>query len=80
MSTARARIDVAAECGGTTACNIKQDLNMCPTKPLTVAFDEGRACGADQVGHLQGGRVIYVSGCDLPFSSSESRGLAVACK
>jgi hypothetical protein len=47
MSTTRALIDVAAECGGTTTCNSEQDLNMCPTEPLTVAFDESGACGAD---------------------------------
>src|SRR2546427_1173920 len=28
----------------------------------------------------RGGRLIYPSGCDLPFSTSESSGLAVACK
>jgi hypothetical protein len=47
MSTTRALIDVAAECGGTTTCNSEQDLNMCPTEPLTVVFDESGACGAD---------------------------------
>ena len=78
ISTPRARIDVTAEGGRATACDSKQHLNMGPTKPLTIAFDESGACGTDQVGHLRGGRVIYSSGCDLPFSWSESRGLAVA--
>src|SRR5215471_10470525 len=54
MSTARALIDVTAECGGATACNGKQDFNMRPTEPRTVALDESGACGADQIGHLQG--------------------------
>jgi len=53
MSTARALIDVAAECGGAAACNRKQDFEVRPTEPLTVAFDESGACGADQIGHLQ---------------------------
>jgi hypothetical protein len=26
------------------------------------------------------GRLIYLSGCDLPINSRESRGLAVACR
>ena len=42
MSTTRALIDVAAECGGATACDGEQDLNMRPTEPPTVAFDESQ--------------------------------------
>ena len=52
MSTARALINVTAEGGGATACDGEQDLNMRPTEPATVAFDEIGACGADQIGHL----------------------------
>jgi len=54
MSTARALIDVTAECGGATACDGEQDLKMGPTEPLTIALDESCAYGADQIGHLQG--------------------------
>src|SRR5215469_7156305 len=52
MPTTRALIDVTAECGGATACNGKQDFDVRPTEPPTVALDESSACGADQVGHL----------------------------
>jgi len=52
MSATRALIDVTAECGGATACDGEQDLNMCSTEPLTVALKESSACAADQVGHL----------------------------
>ena len=54
MPAARACIDVTAECGCATANDGEQDLNMCPTEPLTVEFEESSACDADQVGHLQG--------------------------
>jgi hypothetical protein len=46
--------DVTAKCGRATACDGQQDLNMCPTEPLTVALEESSTCGTDQVGHLQG--------------------------
>src|SRR5215468_7212844 len=47
MSTAQADIDVTAEGSGPTARNSEQDLNMCPTEPLTTALEERSACGAD---------------------------------
>src|SRR5215469_13440562 len=49
ISAARARIDVTAECGGATACDSQQDLNMCPTEPAA------RIRSATS----RGGRVIY---------------------
>src|SRR5271167_2317034 len=54
MSTAGAFIDMAAKCGGATAGNGQQDLDMGPTDPLAVALDESGSGRADQVGHLQG--------------------------
>jgi hypothetical protein len=54
MPAARARIDVTAERGRATAYDGEQDLNMCPTEPLTIALAERSACDTDQVGHLQG--------------------------
>src|SRR5438309_6620743 len=54
MSAAGALIDMAAECGGATPCDGKQDLEMGPADPLSVALDECSSCGADQIGHLQG--------------------------
>jgi len=52
MSAASALIDMAAECSRATAYDGAQDLNMCPTEPLTIARDEICACAANDVGHL----------------------------
>jgi len=54
MPTARALIDVTAERGGATAYDGEEDFNMRPAEPAPVALEEGSACGADQIGHLQG--------------------------
>src|ERR1700758_2168479 len=40
MSAASALIDMAAECSRATAYDGAQDLNMCPTEPVTIARDE----------------------------------------
>ena len=52
MSATGAFIDVTAECGGATAGDGQQDLDMGPADPVTVAPDERCSCAADQVGHL----------------------------
>ena len=52
MSTAGALIDVTAKCGGATAYDGAQDLDMSPANPVAVALDESWSCAADQVGHL----------------------------
>jgi len=52
MSATGAFIDVTAECGGATARDGQQDLDMGPADPVTVALDESCSCAADQVGHL----------------------------
>ena len=80
MSTTGAFIDMAAECGGATAHDGQQDFDMGPADPLAAAPDESNSRGADEVGQLPERQVIYPSGCDMPFSLSESRGLAVALR
>jgi hypothetical protein len=81
MSTAGALIDVTAESGGATARDGARDLDMGPADPSTVALDEGSSCTVrTKSATSRVGRLIYFSCCDLPFSTSESRGLAVACK
>ena len=47
MSATGAFIDVAAECGGATARDGEQDLDMGPADPPTVALDEGSSCHAN---------------------------------
>jgi hypothetical protein len=52
MSAAGAFIDVPAECGGATARNSAQDLEMGPTDPRSITLDESSSCTANQIGHL----------------------------
>src|SRR5215469_15877434 len=78
MSTAGASIQMAAECGGTTARDGQQDLNMSPANPMAAAPDKSNSRGANQIGQLQERPTHQPSGCEMPFSESESRGLAVA--
>ena len=52
MSAAGALIDMTAKCGGATAYDGAQDLDMGPANPFAVALDESCSCAADQVGHL----------------------------
>ena len=47
MSTAGALIDMAAECGGATAHDSEQDLDMGPAEPRSIALDECCACAAN---------------------------------
>ena len=47
MSAARALINVTAECGGATARDGQQDLEVGPAEPVTVARDEVCACAAN---------------------------------
>src|ERR1700730_7311687 len=53
MPTAGALIEMAAECGGTTARNGQQHFDVFPTDPLAAAFDKCLSRGADQIGHLK---------------------------
>ena len=80
MSATGALLDVAAESAGATARDREQDLDMGPADPLAVALDDAIPALRTRSATSKGGRLIYLSGCDLPFSASESRGLAVACK
>jgi hypothetical protein len=52
MSATGAFIDVTAECGGATARDGQQDLDMGTADPFAVALDESCSCAADQVGHF----------------------------
>lgn len=54
MSAASALIEVTAQGSGTTPGNRSQHLDVLPTEPVTVCFDEGRSRGADEIGHLEG--------------------------
>jgi hypothetical protein len=54
MPTAGALIEMTAECSGTTQRNGQQHLDMLPTKPVAVSFDECLSRSADDIGHLQG--------------------------
>jgi hypothetical protein len=47
MSATGALIDMAAECGGATAHDSEQDLDMGPAKPGSVALDESSSCTAN---------------------------------
>jgi hypothetical protein len=53
MSAAGAFVEMTAEYGGTTPRNGPQHLDMPPTKPVAVSFDEQLSRGADDIGHLQ---------------------------
>ena len=47
MSATGALIDVTAESGGATARDRKQDLDMGPADPRSVALDESTSCSAN---------------------------------
>ena len=53
MPAAGALIEMAAECGGTTPLDGSQHLDMLPTKPVAISFDENLSRSADDIGHLQ---------------------------
>jgi len=53
MPTASAFIEMATECGGATARNGQEHLDMLPGDPLTASFGERVSRGADEIGHLQ---------------------------
>jgi len=55
-------------------------FDMLPGDPLTASFDECVSCGADQIGHLERWPVHLLVLWWPVFSSSESRGLAVALR
>ncbi len=54
IPAAGALIEMTAECGGTTACNGPQHLDMLPTEPVPISFQESSSRGAEEIGHLQG--------------------------
>src|SRR5260370_2036196 len=75
-----ALIEMPAQGGGATARDGPQHLEVLPGDPYTAAFDEGASRGANQIGHLEGWPVYHSLCGTLPFSWSESRGLAVALR
>jgi hypothetical protein len=77
---AGALIEMPAQGGGATARDGPQHLEVLPGDPFTAVFDEGASRGANQIGHLEGWPVHHVLCGTLPFSWSESRGLAVALR
>jgi hypothetical protein len=80
MSTTGALIDVTAECGGATARDGEQDLDMGPRIQLRLRSMKALPALRTKSATSRVGRLVYFSCCDLPFSTSESSGLAVACK
>src|SRR5882762_3800659 len=54
MPAASALIEMTAQCGGTTPRHGPQHLDMLPTEPVPVSFQESSSRGADEIGHLQG--------------------------
>src|SRR6266851_10515095 len=54
MPAAGALIEMTAECGGATARNGQQYFDVLPAEPLSISFDEGSSCAADEIGHLEG--------------------------
>ena len=75
-----ALVEMPAQGGGATARDGPQQLEVLPGDPFTAAFDEGASRGANQIGHLEGWTVHHSLCGTLPFSWSESRGLAVALR
>src|SRR6202162_1821201 len=75
-----ALIEMPAQGGGATARDGAQHFEVLPGDPFTAALDEGASCGANQIGHLEGWPVHHSLCATLPFSWSESRGLAVALR
>src|SRR5256884_6796220 len=53
ISAVGAFVEMAAKCGGTTPLNGSQHLDMLPTKPVAISFDENLSRSADDIGHLQ---------------------------
>jgi len=76
-AAAGALIEMTAQCGGATPPNGQQHFDMLPTEPVAISFDESSSRSTDEIGQLEGGRLIYSSCADLSFSFSESRGLGV---
>src|SRR5579864_121712 len=75
-----ALIEMPAQGGGATARDGPQHLEVLPGDPFTAAFDETASRGANQIGHLERWPVHHSLCATLPFSWSESRGLAVALR
>ena len=53
MPAAGALVQMPAECGGTTARDGPQHLDVLPTEPVAISFQESSSRGADEIGHLQ---------------------------
>src|ERR1700730_18183648 len=53
MSATGAFIDMTAECGGATARDGQQDLDMGPADPRSVALDESTYCHLNKTGNLK---------------------------
>ena len=48
-----ALIEMPAQGGGATAHDGSQHFEVLPVDPPAAVFDEGAACGANQIGHLE---------------------------
>jgi hypothetical protein len=54
MPATGARVEMTTQCGGTTAPNGPQHLDVLPAEPVAISFQESSARTADEIGHLQG--------------------------
>jgi hypothetical protein len=54
MPATGARVEMTTQCGGTTAPNGPQHLDVLPAEPVAISFQESSARAADEIGHLQG--------------------------
>ena len=80
MSTAGAAIDMAAECSGATPCNGQQDFNVSQRIQWRLRQKKAMPALRTRSANSRSGGIIYSSSFDVPFSWSESRGLAVALR
>ena len=55
MPAEGALIEMPTECGGVTLRDPQLHFDMLSADPLAVSFDEGSSCGADEIGHVEGG-------------------------
>jgi hypothetical protein len=52
MPATGALVEMTAQCGGTTAPNGPQHLDVLPAEPVAISFQESSARTADEIGHL----------------------------
>ena len=81
MSAVRALIAMSAQRGSAAARDGQQHFFVLPVDPPATAFNKGRSCMANDIGHLQR-RPVHSCFARPPCSRmvSASRGLAVTLR